>query len=385
MQQPQLHPLHHFGNHQPAPLGPQQLHSLPNASVATTTAENGTLINGHNAVTSFWTNGYSTSNVPCNSIVSQQIGSQSLTLNCPNTQVGYNPVGSNATNSNVNYQQLMAAAAVAAVSASGNGTSTVSLTNDPNTLSNVYSSHTGVNQLGGVFVNGRPLPTHIRNRIVEMAQNGTRPCEISRHLRVSHGCVSKILGRFYETGSVRPGVIGGSKPKVATPKVVNTISVYKLQNPTMFAWEIREKLIAEGICDSETAPSVSSINRIVRNRNNHPTGNNPTANGQNVPPIQSRQQNGTNCTDGELRRNVMSRVKLEKEKKVQIPIIDNPRFVPMNDSANYELNYDAQRRLQTRNDFGSNTIEQAYWLTANDIYRHTLAPTFYPDKPTIQP
>lgn len=30
------------------------------------------------------------------------------------------------------------------------------------------------------------------------------------------GCVSKILTRFYETGSIRPGSIGGSKTKVST-------------------------------------------------------------------------------------------------------------------------------------------------------------------------
>ncbi|XP_067100425.1 paired box protein Pax-2a isoform X8 [Osmerus mordax] len=130
--------------------------------------------------------------------------------------------------------------------------------------------HGGVNQLGGVFVNGRPLPDVVRQRIVELAHQGVRPCDISRQLRVSHGCVSKILGRYYETGSIKPGVIGGSKPKVATPKVVDKIADYKRQNPTMFAWEIRDRLLAEGVCDNDSVPSVSSINRIIRTKVQQP-------------------------------------------------------------------------------------------------------------------
>ncbi|XP_041982136.1 protein gooseberry-like isoform X5 [Aricia agestis] len=64
-----------------------------------------------------------------------------------------------------------------------------------------------------------------------MAVAGVRPCVISRQLRVSHGCVSKILNRYQETGSIRPGVIGGSKPRVATPEVENRIEELKRQNP----------------------------------------------------------------------------------------------------------------------------------------------------------
>jgi len=69
------------------------------------------------------------------------------------------------------------------------------------------------------------------------------------------------LFRYYETGSFKAGVIGGSKPKVATPPVVDAIANYKRDNPTMFAWEIRDRLLAEGICSQDNVPSVSSINR----------------------------------------------------------------------------------------------------------------------------
>ncbi|XP_017018789.1 protein gooseberry [Drosophila kikkawai] len=121
-----------------------------------------------------------------------------------------------------------------------------------------------VNQLGGVFINGRPLPNHIRRQIVEMAAAGVRPCVISRQLRVSHGCVSKILNRFQETGSIRPGVIGGSKPRVATPDIEARIEELKQSQPGIFSWEIRAKLIEAGVCDKQSAPSVSSISRLLR-------------------------------------------------------------------------------------------------------------------------
>ncbi|XP_019904115.1 paired box protein Pax-3b isoform X11 [Esox lucius] len=115
-----------------------------------------------------------------------------------------------------------------------------------------------MNQLGGVFINGRPLPNHIRHKIVEMAHHGIRPCVISRQLRVSHGCVSKILCRYQETGSIRPGAIGGSKPKQGTtPDVEKRIEDYKRDNPGMFSWEIRDKLLKDGICDRNTVPSAS--------------------------------------------------------------------------------------------------------------------------------
>ncbi|XP_017797843.1 PREDICTED: paired box protein Pax-6-like [Habropoda laboriosa] len=128
-----------------------------------------------------------------------------------------------------------------------------------------FGGHSGVNQLGGVFVGGRPLPDSTRQKIVELAHSGARPCDISRILQVSNGCVSKILGRYYETGSIRPRAIGGSKPRVATAEVVSKISLYKSECPSIFAWEIRDRLLQEGVCTNDNIPSVSSINRVLRN------------------------------------------------------------------------------------------------------------------------
>ena len=70
--------------------------------------------------------------------------------------------------------------------------------------------------------------------------------------------------RYRLFGTTNPGLIGGSKPKVATPDVVRRIREYKGNNPQIFAWQIRESLQKEGICPADKLPSVSSINRIVR-------------------------------------------------------------------------------------------------------------------------
>lgn len=72
---------------------------------------------------------------------------------------------------------------------------------------------------------------------------------------------SSLLTRYNETGSILPGAIGGSKPRVTTPKVVNYIKDLKHKDPGIFAWEIRERLLKDGVCDKYNVPSVSSISR----------------------------------------------------------------------------------------------------------------------------
>ena len=70
--------------------------------------------------------------------------------------------------------------------------------------------------------------------------------------------------RYFDTGSIRPGVSGGSKPKVATPKVVEAICNYKVDKPSIVAREIQDRLLTENVCDQDKVPSTSSINRSVK-------------------------------------------------------------------------------------------------------------------------
>lgn len=77
---------------------------------------------------------------------------------------------------------------------------------------------------------------------------------------VSISLTKKLIyfSRYYETGSIKPRAIGGSKPRVATTPVVNKIADYKRECPSIFAWEIRDRLLQEGVCNNDNIPSVST-------------------------------------------------------------------------------------------------------------------------------
>ncbi|CAH0669037.1 unnamed protein product [Spodoptera exigua] len=79
-----------------------------------------------------------------------------------------------------------------------------------------------------------------QQRLLELSRFGLRHYDIAHHVLSQQGAVTKLLGTLRP-----PGLIGGSKPKVATPAVVSKIEQYKRENPTIFAWEIRERLISE--------------------------------------------------------------------------------------------------------------------------------------------
>lgn len=130
-----------------------------------------------------------------------------------------------------------------------------------------FAGQERVNQLGGVFVNGKPLPKALRIRIIQLARLGVRASDISRQLRISHGCVSKILNKFYETGSIEPGAIPSSKSRDITPEITKRIGAFVLEQPDMFSWEVRDRLLLEGVCVKANLPSMEAISQLLKSKN----------------------------------------------------------------------------------------------------------------------
>ena len=110
--------------------------------------------------------------------------------------------------------------------------------------------------------------------------NFFRPCQISRELRVSHGCVSKILYRYAETGSIEPGhhhlankpyTCRRPQPKVVSHLRSEIISMFR-EFPHLNPEQIRSLLISRGFTTKSGAPSISQISAIIENSKSHHPG-----------------------------------------------------------------------------------------------------------------
>ena len=113
-------------------------------------------------------------------------------------------------------------------------------------------------------MNGKPLPNSVRQRIIEMAELGIRPCDISRQLKVSHGCISKLLSKYNDTGSFEPGRAKRKTSRDVSSEVKNKIEEYRRTAPGIFSWEVKEKLVADGLCTKESLPPLTVISRLLR-------------------------------------------------------------------------------------------------------------------------
>uniref|UniRef100_A0A1I8FKC1 Paired domain-containing protein n=1 Tax=Macrostomum lignano TaxID=282301 RepID=A0A1I8FKC1_9PLAT len=115
----------------------------------------------------------------------------------------------------------------------------------------------GINQLGGAFVNGpRTAGLHPQPDCRTGAARRPAAATSAGGSASATACVSKILGRFYETGKHsawrhrRLQAEGGHPaPLWWTPSASTRPTI-----PPCFAWEIRDMLLSEGVCSQDTVP-----------------------------------------------------------------------------------------------------------------------------------
>lgn len=116
-----------------------------------------------------------------------------------------------------------------------------------------------------MYVSGKPFSRELRSRIINLSCLGLRQCDISRQLKVTHGCISKLLSKYQETGNVDP-VQNAGRPRVITAEIEEKIDQYRRADPGAFCWELREHLLRDNVCSLDEVPSLSSISRLVKNK-----------------------------------------------------------------------------------------------------------------------
>jgi len=93
------------------------------------------------------------------------------------------------------------------------------------------------NRLGRV---GKALSEPLREEIIEMYNKRVSSTDISNDVKVTVRGVNKIINCH-----------GGSGVDVVTHDVLHCIEIWKLQRPSIYAREIQNRLLLEGICDRD--------------------------------------------------------------------------------------------------------------------------------------
>ena len=117
------------------------------------------------------------------------------------------------------------------------------------------------NSLGRIYESGKALSGAFREEIIELYNQGFTANEISSSLKVTVRGVNKIVDHFRRYGTVLPFTQGGSDPHIMTNDLLQCIELWKLEKPSVYAKEIQQRLLLEGLCDRDKLPSISTINQ----------------------------------------------------------------------------------------------------------------------------
>ena len=104
-------------------------------------------------------------------------------------------------------------------------------------------------------------------RVFDLYINEVGISEISRNTRVTNGsAVHKVVQHFALHGTTQPFSCGSSEPILKTDDILEVIEIWKLRKPSLYASEIRERLLREGICTPVNVPSIRQMQTVTNKK-----------------------------------------------------------------------------------------------------------------------
>jgi len=117
-----------------------------------------------------------------------------------------------------------------------------------------------------IYSKGKPLDANQRKGIVDLYSKGSSYGEISKCTGVTKSGCHKIAKDCMSTHSLAPKPRREiPRPKTITDEVQKFIELEKTIKPSVYCREIRKNLVKNNICNPDNVPSISLINRVVKN------------------------------------------------------------------------------------------------------------------------
>ena len=108
---------------------------------------------------------------------------------------------------------------------------------------------------------GGVLPNIVREQAVKLHQQGRSQRDIADTLQIDKKTVGSIVNSYHETGKIQRPVAQTitRKRKKLSLDTMKAIELYKLEKPSIYLKEIRQKLLHDNVCTDENLPSIQTI------------------------------------------------------------------------------------------------------------------------------
>ena len=112
---------------------------------------------------------------------------------------------------------------------------------------------------------GKPLPDIVRHQVVRLHLQGRSQRSIATVLDISKSTVGNIVSNYSETGEVNRPLsqkCRGRERQKLDVETMKAIELYKIliAKPSIYAKEIRSKLVEDNVCTYQNLPSIRYIN-----------------------------------------------------------------------------------------------------------------------------